>query len=107
MYKFFSLLVFCAYFLFTTPSSANEIIKKIDVQGLKRISYETVLSYAEIETGSVYSNSISNNIINHQTPRSFCIYSNHFVGVPFLLFKNNIQDICIESIFINRFEVFI
>ncbi len=63
MYKFFRLLFFCVYFLLTTPSSANEIIKKIDVQGLKRISYETVLSYAEIETGSVYSNSISNNII--------------------------------------------
>ena len=63
MYKFFILIVFCICFLFTSYSSANEIIKKIDVEGLKRISYETVLSYAEVESGSVYSNSISNDII--------------------------------------------
>ena len=63
MHKFINLLAFCICFLFSLHVSANETIKKIDVQGLQRISYETVLSYAEIETDTTYSNSISNEII--------------------------------------------
>ena len=63
MHKFISILAFCICFLFSLHASANETIKKIDVQGLQRISYETVLSYAEIETDTEYSNSISNEII--------------------------------------------
>ena len=63
MHKFISILAFCICFLFSLHALANETIKKIDVQGLQRISYETVLSYAEIETDTAYSNSISNEII--------------------------------------------
>ena len=58
--KFISLLIFCFFFVFPVYSSENEIIKKIDVEGLQRISYETVLSYAELETNIPYSNTISN-----------------------------------------------
>ena len=58
MYKFINLLVFCICFLFSVYSSANETIKKIDVEGLQRISYETVLSYAEIDTDILYSSNI-------------------------------------------------
>ncbi len=61
--KFISLLIFCFFFVFPVYSSENEIIKKIDVEGLQRISYETVLSYAELETNIPYSNTISNDII--------------------------------------------
>ena len=63
MYKFINLLVFCICFLFSVYSSANETIKKIDVEGLQRISYETVLSYAEIDTDILYSSNIANEII--------------------------------------------
>ncbi len=63
MHKLISSFVFCICFLFSVYSSANEVVKKIDVQGLQRISYETVLSYAEIETDILYSKNISNEII--------------------------------------------
>lgn len=45
MLKFISLIFFCIFIVFSAHSSENEIIKKIDVEGLQRISYETVLSY--------------------------------------------------------------
>ena len=63
MRKFLSLLVFCICFLLSAYVSANETINKINVQGLQRISYETVLSYAEIETDTIYSSGESNKII--------------------------------------------
>jgi outer membrane protein insertion porin family len=63
MHKLVSSIVFCICFLFSVYSSANEVIKKIDVEGLQRISYETVLSYADIETDILYSKNISNEII--------------------------------------------
>ena len=63
MHKFLSLLVFCICFLFSAHVSANETISKINVQGLQRISYETVLSYAEIEIDTLYSSGVSNKII--------------------------------------------
>ena len=63
MHKFLSLLVFCICFLLSAYVSANETINKINVQGLQRISYETVLSYAEIEIDTLYSSGESNKII--------------------------------------------
>ena len=63
MHKLISSLLFSFCFLFSVYASANEPIKKIDVHGLQRISYETVLSYAEIETDTLYSDRISNDII--------------------------------------------
>ena len=63
MLKFISLIFFCIFIVFSAHSSENEIIKKIDVEGLQRISYETVLSYAEVEIDIPYSKKISNEII--------------------------------------------
>ena len=63
MLKFISLIFFCIFIVFSAHSSENEIIKKIDVEGLQRISYETALSYAEVEIDIPYSKKISNEII--------------------------------------------
>ncbi len=63
MLRIFTFSIF--YFCLSVQvfSSENDIIKNIDVKGLQRISYDTVLSYAELETDTPYTNTVSNEII--------------------------------------------
>ena len=53
------------FFIFITPLYATEFsaIKDIKVNGLQRVSYETVLSYGDLSVESVYSENLSNNAI--------------------------------------------
>ena len=51
------------YFIFTTSALPNEDINLINVDGLQRISYETVLTYSEIDINTKYSEELSNEII--------------------------------------------
>ena len=55
MIKFIKYLLFI--YLFTFPVIAAEIndIKNIKVEGLQRISYETVLSYGDLSIDKIYS----------------------------------------------------
>ena len=56
------ILIFC---IFITPLYATEVntIQSIKVEGLQRISYETVLSYGGLSIEKVYSDDLSNNAI--------------------------------------------
>ena len=56
------ILIFC---IFITPLYATEVstIQSIKVEGLQRISYETVLSYGDLSIEKVYSEDLSNNAI--------------------------------------------
>ena len=63
MIKFIKYLLFI--YLFTFPVIAAEIndIKNIKVEGLQRISYETVLSYGDLSIDKIYSEDLSNDAI--------------------------------------------
>ena len=53
------------YLFLSFSSFANEVndIKKINIDGLQRINYDTVLSYGEVNIDIDYTESLSNNII--------------------------------------------
>ena len=63
MFKFVKLLLIYLFLINNVHATDEDIVKEINVEGLQRISYETVVSYAEIKPLSVYSKSIANNII--------------------------------------------
>jgi len=63
MIKFIKYLLFFAFL--TVPILASEIndIKEIKVEGLQRISYDTVLSYGDLSIEKLYSDDLTNNAI--------------------------------------------
>jgi len=53
------------YLFLSFSAFANEVndIKEINIDGLQRINYDTVLSYGEVNIDIDYTESLSNNII--------------------------------------------
>ena len=53
------------YLFLSFSAFANEVndIKEINIDGLQRINYNTVLSYGEVNIDIDYTESLSNNII--------------------------------------------
>ena len=63
MLKFLRYGIIYSILNFSILAAENVSIDKINVNGLQRISLETVISYAEIDIGSIYTEDISNNAV--------------------------------------------
>ena len=81
---------FIIFFVFTLPVYSNEI-KDIKVEGLQRISYETVLSYGDLSTEKNYSEDLSNNAIKklYETQLFSDISINYLNNVLTIVVKEN------------------
>ncbi len=80
------------FFIFITPLYATEFsaIKDIKVNGLQRVSYETVLSYGDLSVESVYSENLSNNAIKK-------LYDTQLFSDISINFLNNILTIQVKE----------
>ena len=90
MIKFIKYLLFI--YLFTFPVIAAEIndIKNIKVEGLQRISYETVLSYGDLSIDKIYSEDLSNDAIKK-------LYDTQLFSDISIKFLNNILTIKVKE----------
>ena len=84
---------FLIFFVFTLPVYSNDIndIKNIKVEGLQRISYETVLSYGDLSIDKNYSEDLSNNAIKklYETQLFSDISINYLNNILTILVKEN------------------
>ena len=62
-FKNFILIYFSLCCLSLTYVYADSSIKSINVKGLQRINYDTVLSYSDLDVMTIYSETLSNNAI--------------------------------------------
>ena len=90
MFSFVNFILIYFFLTFSAFSIDNDIIKEVKVEGLKRISYETVISYAEIETEFEFSKSISNEIIKK-------LYETQLFSDVSLSYANNIITIRVKE----------
>ena len=61
-----NLLFFLLYLFLNNHLYANEnIINSISIDGIQRIDEETVISYANISKGDIYTDEIGNNILKN------------------------------------------
>ncbi len=89
MKKFIISFLFCL--LLNTNLYANEnIIKAISIDGMQRIDEETVISYANISKGAIYSEEIGNNVLKS------LFETNLFSNIQ-ISFEENILNIKIKE----------
>ena len=83
---------FLIFFVFTLPVYSNDIndIKNIKVEGLQRISYETVLSYGDLSTEKNYSEDLSNNAIKK-------LYETQLFSDISINYLNNVLTISVKE----------
>ncbi len=83
---------FLIYLLLTSNIYAenNEIIKEVNIEGLKRISYETALTYAEIEIDTIYNKNTANQIIKN-------LYKTNLFSDVSVKYSNNIIKIIVKE----------
>ena len=65
MLKFINIIILFLCFNFSVFANEIEAIKEIKVNGSQRISYDTILSYGQIDLDTQYSEKSSNNIIKN------------------------------------------
>ena len=87
LFQLLSIILFCSFSVF---AENNDVIEEIKVEGLKRISYETVISYAEIDIQTNYNKNISNEIIKK-------LYDTQLFSDVSVLYLNNIITIKIKE----------
>ena len=63
MVKFIKIIFIYLFLSFSAPANEVDDIKEINIDGLQRINYDTVLSYGEVNIDVDYTESLSNNII--------------------------------------------
>ena len=90
MFKFANILFFYLSLTFVTFADEIEIINEINVDGLQRISYETVLSYGNIDINSEYSEKSSNDIIKN-------LYKTQLFSDVSIYYVNNILTITVKE----------
>ena len=90
MTKFIKYLLFLC--ILAVPVIADEFndIKDIKVEGLQRISYQTVLSYGDLSTDKIYSEDLSNNAIKK-------LYDTKLFSDISVKFLNNILTIKVKE----------
>ena len=65
MSKILNIVIFYHLLIFSAFAEDNNYIKEINVKGAQRISYDTVLSYGQVNNSSIYTETLSNNIIKN------------------------------------------
>lgn len=83
---------FLIYLLLTSNihAESNEIIKEVNIEGLKRISYETALTYSEIEINTIYNKNTANQIIKN-------LYQTNLFSDVSVKYSNNIIKIIVKE----------
>ena len=90
MPKFLNIALLFLSLTFVSFANEIEIINEIKVDGLQRISYETVLSYGNININSEYSEKTSNNIIKN-------LYETQLFSDVAINYSNNILTIVVKE----------
>ena len=90
MIKFINIIFLLISFTIFASANETDLIKEIKVDGIKRISYETVLSYGKINLNTVYSEAISNNAIKN-------LYNTQLFSDVSINYSNNLLTILVKE----------
>ena len=90
MTKFINFILIYLFFIISVHGNEVGIINEINVEGAKRISYETILSYGKINSKTNYSEKLSNNVIKN-------LYDTELFSDVSIRYSNNIITITVKE----------
>ncbi len=90
MHNFVKILLIYLLLSSSVLSDENQLISEIKVDGIQRISYDTVLSYSEIDINTLYSDEISNNAIKK-------LYNTQLFSDVSITYIDNIMTITVKE----------
>ncbi len=88
MNKFIHIILIYLSLFVSVSANEVDVIKEINVEGIQRISYDTVLSYGKIDLNTSYSETLSNDVIKN-------LYSTQLFSDISINYSNNIFTITV------------